>query len=179
MPETALLTDPKISTENKMFSVEEQQMMTRHMGLIRAAVQARNNSFHKFDGLNLIQDYYANEDAVNSYLRPKRNDAEVRVVSGATEKRFESLVNELAAFNTQHEIQAFDKDDLEVKSLGKVMEDTITRTNELELDEDLRVDAIMEFCSQRAAFMEETWEDKYASGINMGMCRKRLRTVLE
>src|SRR3990167_3040920 len=100
------------SPEKEQFSPAswEAEMQKKHLGRIKEAVQLRNSPFHKFDGLSLLQCYYANEDARNSYLRPKRNDDEVRVVSAATEKRIESLYNEIISMNIRHEIHTYDKD---------------------------------------------------------------------
>lgn len=171
--------NPEGSTPKDFLTHEEREAYNFHAMRIMKAKEARTYPFRKFDGLNLIQDYYSNEDAVNSYLRPKRNDDEVRVVGGTTEKRYESMVNELLSMNQQPEIRAMDKYDLEVQGLGKCLEDVVLRTNQIEDDEDIRKDAIHELLSQRAVFIEDVFLDRKASGMPFGMCRKRLRTSLE
>lgn len=158
---------------------EEAEWVKRHRDNITKMKEFMNHNHKRFDGLTLLQTYYANEDAAVSYLRPKRNDDEVRIVSGSTEKRLESIYNELLSMNTGHELHAFDKQDREIKELGEAMDDVITRTNELEMEEDIRAEALSEFITQPAVFLEETWEDKHSSGFNIGMPRKRLKTALE
>lgn len=158
---------------------KERKMVEFHKMRLKKAITARNTPDRKFDGLNFIQDFYSNEDSANSYLRPKRNDDEVRVVGGLTEKRIESVVNEIAAMSYQHEIHAFDKDDRDLIGLGDVISDTVTRTNQLEEDEDISHDAVWELVTQRAVFVEEVMEQKQIGEYYSKMPRKRLRSAIE
>lgn len=175
----ALNASSSTSEVKDLLTKEEREMQNFHLYRINKAKEMRLQPMRKFDGLNLIADYYSNEDAANSYLRPKRNDDEVRVVGGTTEKRIESMVNELLSMNQQPELQAMDKYDLEVRGLARVMEDTVVRTQEIENDEDVRKDLIHELIAQRAVFVEEVFLDKKACNLPFGMCKKRLRTSLE
>lgn len=143
------------------------------------AKQARNTPDRKLDMLTFIGDYYSNEDAVNSYLRPKKNDDDVRVVGGTTEKRIESIVNEMMSMNYQHEIQAFNMEDMFLESLGKAMEDAVTRTNQIEEDEETCGDAIWELASQRAVFVEEIVYERRVGKFLQKMLKKRVRSALE
>lgn len=154
-------------------------MVNYHRQRLSLAKQARNTPDRKFDNLTFIQDFYSNEDAVNSYLRPKRNDDEVRVVGGTTEKRVESVVNELMGMNYQHEIQAFDVTDAVIVGLGKAMEDAVTRSNQIEHDEETCADAIWELCTQRAVFVEELIEERRSGQFYIKQCRKRVRSAIE
>lgn len=155
------------------------KMVEFHRQRLELAKQARNTPDHNFDNLTFIQDFYSNLDAANSYLRPKRNDDEVRVVGGTTEKRLESIVNELESMNYQHEIHAYDQTDAMIEGLGRAMEDCVTRTNQLEEDEDLVNDIIWELCSQRAVFIEEILETKRVGEAKLRQCRRRVRSSLE
>jgi hypothetical protein len=160
-------------------SEAEKEMVLRHRGVLSKMKDGRNTPDRKLDNLTFIQDYYSNEDARNSYLRPKRNDDEVRVVGTTTEKRVESVVNELVGSNTQVDVQAFDQNDVEVRGLGKAMEDAILRTNPLENDRNVLMDAAFELISQRAVWLEETLETRRIGNTTRTMCRKRMRSALE
>lgn len=155
------------------------EMVVFHRDRLRLVKEARNSPDRHLDNLTFLQDFYSNEDAANSYLRPKRNDDEVRVVGGTTEKRIESIVNELQAMNCQHQIQAFDLEDTEVQGLGKAMEDAVTRTNQLEEDEDVTSEAIWELCIQRGVIVEEILEEKRIGKMRQKLCRKRVRSLVE
>lgn len=154
-------------------------MVNYHRDRLTLAKQARNTPDRRMDNLTFLQDFYSNEDAVNSYLRPKINDDEVRVVGGTTEKRIESIVNELQGMNYQHEIQAFDTNDAELRGLGKSMEDVVTRTNQLGNEQQVAEEAVWELCTQRGVVIEEILEEKQIANKIIRTPKKRLRSLLE
>ena len=150
-----------------------------HKGRIEMAKQSRNQTYREFDGLTFIADYYSNKDATNSYLRPKKNDDEVRVVGGATEKRMESLVNDISSMNFQSEFSSYDDEDAIVPELGEAIGMAVKRSRQIEEDEDIMHDGLWEFCTQRAIFIEEMYEETEWRGQVTGQYRKRLRSALE
>lgn len=158
---------------------EELDSCAFHRERIQKAIESRNQPYREFDHLTFLQDYYSNKDAANSYLRPKRNDDEVRVVGGTTEKRLESIKNELSSMNFQSEIHAWDTLDMMVPELGTAMDTAIKRTNQIEEDEDTMDDALWEFCTQRAVFLEEVYEETEFRGRVTGTYRKRVRSSVE
>lgn len=122
---------------------------------VKRAKNQRDQIYQEFDDMTYEDDYYNNKVTAMAYLRPKINDDEVRVVTGTTEKKLETLSNELQALNLQPEIIAHDQNDSEIKNLGRDFEDIVKRTNEIEKDEDFWQRYINELISQRAAF---AWE---------------------
>ncbi len=182
MPESpGVKEQERLRKESKNYQppASEVEMQAFHRDRIKKAIEILNQPQRLFDNLTLLQTYKSNQDAVNSYLRPKINDDEVRIVGGTTEKRIESVVNELMSMNFQHEIRVFDKDDLEIKGLGRALDDTVTRTNQIELDDDVRSELIWELVTQPAVFIEEVFEIKKVGKHIMEMCKKRLRTCIE
>jgi hypothetical protein len=130
------------------------------------ARRQRHQNREELDDLNLETDYILNKRAANSYLPPKKNDDEVRIVTGTTEKKIEVIYNELVGMNVQPEAQVFDKDDNELRGLGQDFMDIVTRTNQIERDDDFWGAFVFELITQRAAFIEET--DEYVSYYNRG-----------
>mgnify|MGYP001240426371 CR=1 FL=1 len=123
-------------------------------------IQARDQRTQtriEFDDMTYEQDYELNEQAKNSYLRRKKNDDEVRVNTGTTEKKIEAVQNELMSMNLQPEINAFDDQDNEYADLSRDFTDIVRRTNEIEHDDDFWVEAIQELLCQRACFVEEIY----------------------
>lgn len=121
------------------------------------AKQQREVASKYFDDRNYTDDYTANENMKNTYLRKKINDSEVRVNTGTAEKKLEAIQNELLTMNLQHEVRAFDKDDLEIAELGADMGDLVSRTNYMEKDEDFWIEATAELLTQRTVFIEECY----------------------
>jgi hypothetical protein len=153
----------------------------------KARVQ-RESKAYQFDSIGYTEDYIANQKAAISYLTPKKNDDEVRIVGGTTEKKVEVVINELNSLNFQHEVTAFDRDDLQIVELGHTIGDIVTRTNQIERDEDVWLDIIIELCTQRAVFVQENYKktttrdvkvtgsvDKYVAS----MAQKRLISGLK
>lgn len=146
--------------ETRFLSVDEERSRKFYLDRIENAKQQRHIASEFFDDMSYEEDYEYNRQAANSYLRKKNNDAEVRVNTGTTEKKLEVLANKLIAMNLQHEIRAFDEDDLEVESLGQDFSDLVSRTNEIEKDDDMWIEAIYELLTQRAVFVEELFDER-------------------
>jgi hypothetical protein len=148
--------------------------------LEKARIQ-RDTPCRFFDDMSYVDDYLANENAKNSYLRKKRNDSEVRVVTGVTEKKIEAIYNELLALNLHHEVRCFDYDDKELKELGDDLGDLITRTNRIEEDEDFLQDAVLELLTQRALFVRERFVTKKTRNgkATIAMAKKELISGLK
>lgn len=127
---------------------------------LEKAKMQRNQPNRFLDDLDYLTDYVTNENAKNTYLRPKLNDSEVRVNTGTTEKKIETVYNELIGMNLQAEVRALDKNDLEISELGSDMGDLCTRTNQIECDEDLWQEAIIELLTQRAVYIQETFVNR-------------------
>lgn len=138
---------------------------------IHKAKNDRDQKREEFDDCTYEEDYIANKRAVNTYLRPKINDAEVRVNTPTTEKKVEILWNELITMNLQPEVLTFDDEDNKLSDLGNHFNDIVRRTNEIEQDEDKYVDGIQELLAQRAVFIEESWID-HTNVSNIGNKRK-------
>lgn len=123
---------------------------------IKRAVEQREQKWEYFDDLPYSIDYSLNRKAKNTYLRPKLNDSEVRINTGTTEKKIETVWNELLNMNLQPEVRAFDNQDLEIAELGEDIADVVKRTNEMERDDDVWNDAVGELITQRAVFLDDT-----------------------
>lgn len=126
----------------------------------------------EFDMMVFEQDYERNREAAFSYLRPKKNDDDVRVNSGTSEKKIELMHNELMSMNFQPSVRAYDKRNLELVDLGSDFTDIVRMTNDQEKDEDIWDEVIMDLLTQRAAYLEEclipesaeSWYGKGAPG---------------
>lgn len=130
------------------------------MSRLNRALLQRNSIKEYFDGLGFVDDFVLNERARNSYLVPKLNDSEIRVVTGMTEKKIETIVDEIMSLNFQPEVMAYDKNDTAYTELGELFTNIVQRTNEIERDDDFWLEAIYEVLCQRAAFIEERYTEK-------------------
>jgi len=142
---------------------------------IKKAKEQRDQARPEFDDMTYEQDYELNLRAAVSYLRKKKNDDEVRIVGGTTEKKIEIVANELLAMNLEPEVLAFDKDDNELVGLGRNIGDIVKRTCQIEKDEDVWNESVFELLTQRAVFLEDIYIDdevidkKKPSNSTLGM----------
>lgn len=120
----------------------------------------RSMNRKEFDGLTFEQDFERNREATYSYLRPKKNDDDVRVNSGTTEKKLELIVNEVSSMNFQPEVRAFDQNSLELVDFGTDLTDMVKKTNEIEVDDDVYLEVTLDLVSQRVALLEECCKDE-------------------
>ena len=126
----------------------------------------RQTSSPLFDDMSYETDYIKNRDASNSYLKRKRNDDEVRVVMGTTEKKTETVVNELVSMNLTPQVMPYDEDDMFLSELGEDITDIVARTEEMEHADETYFEAYIELVTQRAVFLEEVYDERYvASGV--------------
>jgi hypothetical protein len=137
---------------------EQSKAICFYQDRARKAYEQREQRWEYFDGLTFHEDYLANRQASNTYLRPKANDDEVRVNTGTTEKKIEVVYNELLGLNLQPKCRAFDQDDTLLVDLGDQWTDVVLRSNEIEKDDDIYSSAILELLTQRAVFMQDQWE---------------------
>jgi tRNA splicing endonuclease len=120
------------------------------------------------------QEYYdSNVKAANSYIPPKKNPEDTRIVTGTTEEKENTLISSILNYNLESNILAFDKDMLEVDELGRNMEDMIKKSRELENYDEKRVLIYKELMDQGSCFVEEQWVEenkivKKLKNINWG-----------
>ena len=135
--------------------------------IIKKIIYARNQremTSDYFDGMNYEAAYLSNKRAAMSYLQPKRNDDEVRINTGTTEKRIELVLNELLALNFEGEVRAFDKDDNLLVDVGDALTDITKRTKQIEHSKDKNVYYYRELITQPSVFVEELFVKEMSAG---------------
>ena len=99
--------------------------------LIRAMCMARDNreSPHpEFDDMTYSQYYDSNKRADLSYIPPKKNKADKRIVTGYTREKDTTLLSALLGYNFQPDITVYNNEELIIAELVKNMEDVVKKT---------------------------------------------------
>ena len=148
----------KSNTPTLIYTPEQQKRHGLFIQMCKDAKEQRDQTYQEFDDMTYEQDYYTNKLAAMTYLRPKINDDEIRIVTGTTEKKLEVLSNEVLSMNLEAEALAYDDADNELKNLGQDMMDIVKRTNDMEKDDDFWQSWLRETITQRASFFEEVDE---------------------
>lgn len=140
---------------------------------LTTADTAKNGPHQELNDMTHQEYYDTNVKAANSYIPPKKNLEDTRIVTGTTEEKENTLISSILNYNLESNILAFDKDMLEVDELGKNMEDMIKKSRELENYDEKRVLIYKELMDQGSCFVEEQWVEenkviKKLKNINWG-----------
>jgi len=145
----------RFSKIQEVYSEKELSAYAFYLKNLDKAKEMRNTPSRYFNDRDYITDYIENENARNTYLKPKKNDSETRVNSGLLEKKIETIINELLTMNFQPTIRTFNKEDKELLELGDDMTDIVMRTNQQEEDDNFWKKFYFELFTQRAVFVRE------------------------
>ncbi len=167
--------DPKSGYQ---LTAEEAEQFGQVVKRIIFARNQRELPRDEFDGLSYESAYLSNRRAAMSYLTPKKNDNEVRINTGTTEKRIELVLNEFLGLNLQEEIRAFDKNDNLLRDVSDVFTDMVLRTEQIEMATEKDIYIYKELLIQPSVFVEELWvkdtrQGRKKSLKNKGRCERR------
>lgn len=109
----------------------------------------------EFDGLTLIETIKQNRLARNSYLTPVLNDGEVRVVTGTTEGKIDSMFHAIMNQNLESEIEAYNNFDIEDALLGDGLTKLVKRTEQMENSEDIEAEAMEEILCSPMVYIQD------------------------
>ena len=139
----------------------ERQQMRRIYECLRDSWEQQNMALDEFDGVSLLQACRQNRLAANSFLTPVLNDGEVRVVTGTTEGKLDSVFNTVFNQNIESEVRAYNEFDIEDFELGDSLTKLIFRTKQIERDEDFNESMLREILTMPAVFVQETMSDEW------------------
>lgn len=132
--------------------------------LIKACVAARDERERphaEFDDMSYSTYYDTNKRADLSYIPPKKNRDDKRIVTGITREKDSTLLSSLLAYNFKSDITAYDDGEMIFPQLGNNMEDIVLKSRELEQWDKLRPLLYRELISQGDVFWEDIWECVY------------------
>jgi hypothetical protein len=121
---------------------------------------ARDASHREFNDMDYRNYYDSNLRAANSYIPPKKNQEDTRVVTGTTEEKGNTLLSAILNYNLEPNVIAFDKNDMEVDELGRTMQDLIKKSREIDEYDVKRMLIYKELLDQGTCFVEEQWVDE-------------------
>lgn len=140
---------------------EEKQQISRIYQALRDSWEDQNAPLEEFDGESLLTTCRQNRLASNSFLTPIMNDGEVRVVTGTTEGKADSVFNTVFNQNIETEVRSYNEFDIEDFDLGDSLTKIIFRTKQQEKDEDFNESMLKEILSMPAVFVQEAMSDEW------------------
>lgn len=119
--------------------------------------EQRNRKWDEFDGMDYLTYYETNQKADLSYIPPKLNKQDTRIVTGHTHEKDNTLLSTLLNYNLEPDIKAFDENDLIINELGEIEEDLVRKSRLIEHYNEKRPLIYRELLAQGTAFVEEIW----------------------
>jgi len=121
----------------------------------------REQNHPELDGMTYLEYYESNRKKDLSYLAPKKNKQDVRIVTGTTREKDTTLLSTMLNMNVEGSIQAFDKEDMFVAGLGTEMSDLVKKSRQIEDWEKKRLLIYREMISQGDVFVEEIFREEF------------------
>jgi len=141
------------------YSEEEEGYRTFVVARLQDAKTRRDQAWPEFNDMDYQTWWVTNNKAGHSYIRPKQNQADTRVVTGTTEEKVNTLLSAALNNNFAPNVMAYDKYNLPLIETGKVMENMIKKSREIEdpCYDEFRIGAYEEFFNQGTVFIEERY----------------------
>lgn len=141
-------------------SEKEEEARSNDLGRMQRAKEMRDSAHKEFDGMSYLANYETNAAADMAYIPPKLNKQDVRVVTGTTREKDNSLLSALLNYNFEVDITAYDKADLEIAELGGAMQDLVRKSRQIEDYDGKRDLMYRELLAQGDVFVLEQWVQK-------------------
>ncbi len=143
------------------FTPKEITYMGNLQKRLTLAKNQRDTTHDFFDGMTYIQRCEQNRQLANARIRPKSNKNETAFTTGTARQKLMSLLAAINNLNLKADITAFDENDKMISDLGEGMEDIIEKTEEIDGDEEKRLQRQYTLNSQGEVFVEEVWSEKF------------------
>ncbi len=162
------LVSQAITKEEKKKNIKKFKRSTEELQQFKEIVQKLTDSFDQmntpleaFDGESLITTCQQNRLAGNSFLTPVENDGEVRVVTGTTEGKLDSVFNAVYNQNLEIDVRAYNEYDLQDFQLGDSLTKIVKRSTQIERDDDFWESVLREILTMPACYIQEIVDERW------------------
>lgn len=143
------------------YTPEELKVRAELITLCNLARDDREAPHPEFDDMTYSQYYDTNKRADMSYIPPKKNKVDKRIVTGYTREKDNTLLSALLSYNFQPDITVYDSEEMIFPVLGNHFEDMVKKSREIEQYDLMRPLIYRELISQGDVFVEEIWQCLY------------------
>lgn len=158
-PEQPLIVPKEIKPP--AYSDAERASLNELMQVLNAARDQRDRPHPELDGMTYVEYYDANKKKDLSYIPPKKQKSDIRIVTGHTRHKDTTLLSTMLDMNLQPDITAFDVEDLVVNELGDNMGALVQKSREIENWEKKRPIFYREMVAQGDVFAQEVYVDDF------------------
>ena len=138
--------DDNVVKDRLSYSEAELTERSELISMCNNAADQRAKKWTELDDMDYETWYWKGKKASEGYIEPRKNKEDVKIVTGTTREKCNTLVSNLLNYNLECDITAYDEDSLVDEELGQAMEAMVRKSRDLE-DPDYE--------SKRALFYKE------------------------
>lgn len=158
-PEQPLVTPKDIKPP--VYSADQLRAINDDMLVLNSMRDQRDRPHPELDGMTYVEYYESNRKKDLSYIPPKREKNDIRIVTGHTRSKDTTLLSTALDMNLQPSITAFDTEDMIVAELGDNMGDVVFKSRQLEDWDKKRPIIYREMIAQGDVFVQEVEVDDF------------------
>ena len=159
-PEDLLVPVPKYDEAQKLYLKNLQARLIK-------ARDARDSARDEFDGMSYVKYTESNRKLANSYIKPRQNREDTNYQSGTNRQKMFSILASINNLDLTADINVFNKEDVEMAGFGQALEDVIWKTEELDGDEEKKLNRQYTLMEQGTVFVNEDWVEKVGVKKNL------------
>ncbi len=149
------------------YSPEEQAYRGQIIRMLENCRDERDMSHPEFDNLSYLLYYDTNKKADLSYIGPRINKDDYRVVTGTTREKTTTILSTLLELNLEPDFFAFDEDSMLDWNVSKSFEDMVKDSRIQEDYASIRGIIYRELISQGDVFVEELWCEEFQPQVDI------------
>ena len=159
-PKSVLLENP-IKPETPKYSDEELTYIGRLLARIVTAKIARDDTKTEFSGQTYLTYFNNNEAVANTTIIANKANKDLPIYSGTVEQKLLTILAEVNRLNLMGEVRVFDKDSEELRDFGMAITDIVHKTQEIEEDQEKKLNRQLELLKQGTVFIQDNWVKKW------------------
>lgn len=145
------------------YSIEEISVRGDYIMRLNLARYEREQRHPELDMMTYLEYYESNRKKDLSFIEPRINEEDVRIVTGTTREKDNTLLGIALNLNQEADITAFNDDDIMVSELGRNMSDLVKKSLQIENWEKKRGIIYREMISQGDVFVQEIYREEFQS----------------
>lgn len=153
--------NPVPTVEQPKLTLTENKQRGMHIQYLMQSAMVRESAQPQFDGMGYSLYNQTNEMADMSYLAPKKNKGESRLVTGITHEKNTTILSMLINFNFEVKVRAFDESNLEMLELGNALTAMVRKSRQIELYDEKRPIIYRNLLVQGTSFIRERYVEMY------------------
>lgn len=153
--------DNESKVESVVYSEKEKEYYAKLVKYLCQMRDDRDQKHPELDDMTYLEYFDSNRRKDLSYIPPKKNRQDIRIVTGTTREKDTTLLSTMLNLNLEADVVAFDKEDMIVNELGDNIGELVKKSREIEMYDQFKSNIYRELISQGDVFVEEVYITKH------------------